>query len=63
VGGQDAARHPAITDFPRFSGNLKLTQQMARHKDIGTTANIYAHLDDMDLEDALRRLHGEEPLG
>lgn len=55
-----AARHTAITDFLRFSGNLKLTQQLARHRDISTTANIYAHLDDMDLEDALRRLHGEE---
>jgi site-specific recombinase XerD len=51
--------HTAITDFLRFSGNLKLAQQLARHKDISTTANIYAHLDDMDLEDALRRLHGE----
>ena len=57
-----AARHTAITDFLRFSGNLKLTQQLARHKDISTTANIYAHLDDMDLETALRRLHGEDPL-
>jgi len=57
-----AARHTAITDFLRFSGNLKLTQQLARHKEISTTANIYAHLDDMDLEAALRRLHGEEPL-
>ncbi len=55
-----AARHTAITDFLRFSGNLKLAQQLARHKDISTTANIYAHLDDMDLEAALRRLHGEE---
>ena len=52
-----AARHTAITDFLRFSGNLKLTQQLARHKDISTTANIYAHLGDMDLETALRRLH------
>jgi integrase len=57
-----AARHTAITDFLRDSGNLKLTQQLARHKDISTTANIYAHLDDMDLEAALRRHHGEEPL-
>lgn len=55
-----AARHTAITDFLRFSGNLKLTQQLARHKDISTTANIYAHLDDMDLEAALHRLHGED---
>jgi integrase len=55
-----AARHTAITDFLRGTGNLKLAQQFARHKDISTTANIYAHLDDMDLEAALRRLHGEE---
>lgn len=52
-----AARHTAITDFLRATGNLKLTQQFARHSDITTTANIYAHTDDADLEEALRRMH------
>jgi integrase len=52
-----AARHTAITDFLRGTGNLKLAQQLARHKDISTTANIYVHLDDADLESALHDLY------
>jgi hypothetical protein len=47
------ARHTAITDFLRRSGNLKLAQMLAGHADIGTTANIYAHLDTTDLETCL----------
>jgi integrase len=50
------ARHTAITEFLRRSGNLKLAQMFAGHADIGTTANIYAHLDTTDLETALRAL-------
>ena len=50
------ARHTAITDFLRRSGNLKLAQMLAGHADISTTANIYAHLDTTDLETALRAL-------
>jgi integrase/recombinase XerD len=53
------ARHTAITEFLRRSGNLKLAQMLAGHADIGTTANIYAHLDTTDLEAALRAL-GED---
>ena len=49
------ARHTAITEFLRDTGNLKLAQMLAGHVDIGTTANIYAHLDTSDLETALRR--------
>jgi integrase len=49
------ARHTAITEFLRDTGNLKLAQMLAGHADIGTTANIYAHLDTSDLETALRR--------
>jgi integrase len=51
------ARHTAITDFLRRMGNLKLAQMLAGHADIGTTANIYAHLDTTDLETALRALN------
>jgi site-specific recombinase XerD len=51
------ARHTAITDFLRRTGNLKLAQMLAGHADIGTTANIYAHLDTTDLETALRALN------
>jgi integrase len=50
------ARHTAITDFLRRTGNLKLAQMLAGHTDIGTTANIYAHLDTSDLETALKAL-------
>ena len=53
------ARHTAITSFLRQSGNLKLAQMLAGHADIGTTANIYAHLDTSDLETALRALNEE----
>jgi integrase len=49
------ARHTAITEFLRDTGNLKLAQMLAGHADIGTTANIYAHLDTSDLETALRQ--------
>jgi hypothetical protein len=33
---------------------------LAGHADIGTAANIYAHLDTSDLETALRA-HNEDP--
>jgi integrase/recombinase XerD len=51
------ARHTAITAFLRSTGNLKLAQMLAGHADIGTTANIYAHLDTTDLETALKALN------
>jgi integrase len=50
------SRHTAITEFLRFEGNLKLAQQLARHASIQTTADIYGHLDDADLERALARM-------
>jgi len=50
------ARHTAIMDFLRQTGNLKLAQQLARHATIQTTADIYGHLDDMDLERALEAM-------
>jgi integrase/recombinase XerD len=53
------ARHTAITDFLRRTGNLKLAQMLAGHADIGTTAKIYAHLDTSDLETALKALEQE----
>jgi integrase len=51
------ARHTAITEFLRQTGNLKLAQMLAGHADIGTTANTYAHLDTSDLETALKALN------
>jgi integrase len=53
------SRHTAITEFLRSEGNIKLAQQLARHASIQTTADIYGHLDDADLERALARM---EPL-
>ncbi len=50
------ARDTAITNSLRQTGNLKLAQLLAGHADIGTTANIHAHLDTSDLEAALRAL-------
>jgi integrase len=50
------SRHTAITEFLRSEGNLKLAQQLARHRTIQTTADIYGHLDDVDLERALARM-------
>ena len=49
------ACHTAITDFLRETENLKLTQQFAWHASIQTTADVYADLDDMDLERAMQR--------
>jgi hypothetical protein len=37
-----------------------LAQMLAGHADIGTTANIYAHLDTTDLEAALQELEAED---
>jgi site-specific recombinase XerD len=54
------ARHTTITDFLRHTANLKLTLMLAGHADIGTTTNIYAHLDATDLETALRALNEEQ---
>jgi integrase len=53
------SRHTAITEFLRSQGNLKLAQQLARHGSIQTTADVYGHLDDVDLERALAQM---EPL-
>jgi site-specific recombinase XerD len=48
------ARHTAITEVVRDTGNLKLAQMLAGHASIQTTADIYAHLDIADLADALQ---------
>jgi integrase len=48
------ARHTAIAGFLRGTGEPEACQRLASHADIGTTANIYAHLDTTDLETALK---------
>ena len=55
------ARHTAITELVRFSGNLKLAQQLAGHASIQTTADVYAHLDDEDLARVLRAMGEARP--
>ena len=52
-----STRHTAITDFHRACGDLKLTQQFARHLSITSTV-IYTHLDDMDLERVMDAVDG-----
>lgn len=60
-GNMHRARHTALTDFLRQTGNLKLTQILAGHTSIATTGDIYGHLDIGDLEQALHRIaEGDE---
>jgi hypothetical protein len=49
------ARHTAITEFLRDTGDLKLAQMLAGHADISTTANVYAHLDTHEEPPGVRR--------
>lgn len=54
------ARHTAITELLRTPGShLKHAQLLAGHASIQTTADIYAHLDDEDLEHVLRDMSDE----
>ncbi len=48
------ARHTAITELVRRTGNLKVAQQLAGHASITTTADVYTHFDLGDLATALR---------
>lgn len=54
-------RHTFATHLLRETGNLKLTQQALRHRDVTTTARVYAHLTDNDVAEAVRGLRDEEP--
>jgi integrase len=49
-----SARHTAITDIVRDTGNLQAAQVFAGHSSIQTTADIYAHFDLEDLREALQ---------
>lgn len=54
------ARHTAITELIRHPGaNLKHAQLMAGHASISTTADVYGHLDDDDLERMLLEMSAE----
>lgn len=52
-------RHTFGTHLLRKTGNLELTRKALRHARVSTTAEVYAHLADRDVEDAVRDLHGD----
>ena len=45
----------------RRTGNLELTRKALRHSRITTTAAVYSHLLDRDVEEAVRGLREEAP--
>jgi hypothetical protein len=50
-------RHTFATHLLRQTGNLELTRKALRHARVTTTARVYAHLADRDVEEAVRGLH------
>lgn len=58
--GPHTLRHSFATHLLRKTGNLELTRKALRHSRITTTAAIYSHLTDRDVERAVRSLR-EEP--
>jgi len=54
-------RHTFATHLLRKTGNLELTRKALRHARITTTAGIYSHLADRDVEEAMRSLREEPP--
>lgn len=53
-------RHTAITRYLRATGNLELTRKFARHANIQTTAQIYSHLVQADVENGLAEMERRE---
>ncbi len=53
-------RHTAITRYLRATGNLELTRKFARHANIQTTARIYSHLVQEDVDNGVRLLPGSQ---
>ena len=51
-------RHTAVTRFLRATGNLELARKYARHANIQTTARIYSHLVQEDVDNGVRLLPG-----
>lgn len=54
-------RHTFATHLLRQTGNLELTRKALRHARITTTAMIYAHLADREVEQAVRQLREKPP--
>jgi len=53
-------RHTAITRYLRGTGNLELTRKFARHANIQTTAQIYSHLVQADVENGMAQMERTE---
>jgi site-specific recombinase XerC len=51
-------RHTAITRYLRANKDLELTRKFARHADITTTARVYSHLVQEDVDRGVERLPG-----
>jgi integrase len=56
-----SARYTAGTEFYLATGDIRATQQLLGHSDIGTTADIYVRSGDASLERKLREVY--EPGG
>jgi integrase/recombinase XerD len=52
-------RHTFATHLLRGTGNLELTRKALRHSRITTTATIYSHLAERDVEEAVMKLRAE----
>ncbi len=55
-------RHTFATRFLRATGNLELTRKALRHARIQTTAEIYSHLVQEDVDAGIKQLPGSEEL-
>jgi integrase/recombinase XerC len=54
-----AARYTAGTEFYLATGDIRATQQLLGHEDIGTTANIYVQPNEASLERKLSDVYGD----
>ncbi len=53
-------RHTFATRFLQATGNLELTRKALRHARIQTTAEIYSHLVQEDVDNGISQLPGSE---
>ena len=56
-------RHTFATRFLRATGNLELTRKALRHARIQTTAEIYSHLVQEDVDAGIKQLPGSKEPG
>ena len=56
-----AARYSAGTEFYLATGDIRATQQLLSHEDIGTTANIYVQPNEASLERKLTEIYESGP--